>query len=188
MSKWSKGLIVSTFILVLAMAGFLLWKELRSPQAATAGKIGPVVDTGRSILKTEAEWVQKLEEKYLNLKSKLNEKAWAGVAAHYGSDVVVTSKSRSKEFKGGTDIAWNFWKPQFDKAPGKKIVDFKVKKVDIHSVDFHAILNRVLDRLNQVVVFRGVLTTEASPAEDSDFYGMAGHIQSCPDIIFCEIF
>lgn len=188
MSKWLKGMIVVTFVLVLAMAAFLLWTELREPRQAAAVKAEPVVDAGATILKTEAQWVENLEKKYHELKVKLNDKRWAEAIEHYGCDVVLFSRALSKEFKGGREIVEDYWKPQLGKAPAKKNVEFNILKVNVFPANFCAVINGKAVCYNQIVFYQGMLTTEASPAESSDFYGVAGHIQSCPDIILSEVF
>lgn len=188
MNKWLKGMIVATFALVLAVAAFLLWKELSGPRAATAAKAEPVVEAGETILKTEAQWVENLEKKYNELKVKLNDKKWAEAIEHYGCDVVLFSRALSKEFKGGRKIVEDYWKPQLGKAPAKKIVEFNILKVNVFPANFCAVINGEAVCFNQIVFYQGMLTTEASPAESSDFYGVAGHIQSCPDIILSEVY
>lgn len=189
MSKWLKGMIVWTFILVLAMAAFLVWKEIRG-RASDDGSTPELFDPENPPLRKNPEqWKEVLNKRFGDLQAHLNADGkgrWEKIRDFYGKDVVLHSKKDDTLFYGGKDISFKFWKNQFERTPELKIVGFEVKDVTVYDVNFPVKLLGKWDRLNQVAFFRGILTKAASPAESGDFYGVAGHIQSCPDIVFNE--
>ncbi len=188
MNKGTRVLVVLTFLLVLAMAGFLLWQNLKGPTSAVKETAEPGIERVTSLEKTEGQWVMSLEAKYQELAGLLNDKKWDKVAAFYGEDVVLESKGTNEVFHGGGKIADEFWKKMFENNPKLKVVGFKIEIERIFLVNFPACLLGRAERVNQCVIYRGKYITTASPEVSRDFMGVAGHIQSCPDIILGEIY
>ncbi len=197
MNKWFKGLTIAAFVLAV-LAVMLVF--LRGPDFKGAGTrkmrhgsrcgqhVPPVVQGSGILLKDENKWMVVIKKHYDDLTALLQKQNWDGIAALYGSDAILNSAERARQFKGGTDIAFNFWKSWQEKKRRVKIVGFDIDEIKIFYVDFPVQFNGYSDRFNQLVHIRGKFNTEASPASAWPFEAMGGHIQSCPDFILSENF
>lgn len=182
MSKGMGGLVV--FLIAAALIA-------AAPQASKAPEreeAAPAVMGARVLCKTADQWDAVLEKHYQILAALLEKKDWGGIAELYGPDAVLHSAEAGTRFKGGHEIAFHYWQKMHGLKRWTKIVGFEIEVKKIIPVDIPVCFRGGGERFNQLVLFRGVFKTEASPESSMPFEGLAGHIQSCPDILLSEMF
>lgn len=155
---------------------------------AAVGTVAPSVMGGRVLYKDAKQWHAALEKHYQILAALLAEKDWGGIAELYGPDAVLHSAEAGTRFKGGHEIAFHYWQVMLGLKRWTKVVGFEIEVMKIIPVDIPVCFRGGGERFNQLVLFRGVFKTEASPESSMSFEGLAGHIQSCPDILLSETY
>ncbi|MBM3297163.1 MAG: hypothetical protein FJY83_06135 [Candidatus Aminicenantes bacterium] len=179
--------VVVTLFLVLVGVGILVWRELAVTNPEQGASVAPDASGKGPTYLTPEEWEKRLKEKYAKLKSLLNEKRWDDVGELYGEKALVEDKITGKKFPAKREIAYDFWKNRMEGKANKTVVDFEIRDLVIYPANIPTSHQGYPLKINQIVFYKGKLKTQASPTAESEFEGIAGHIESCPDIILCEI-
>jgi len=179
---------------VYLLAAALIAAACQASKAPAAGvepereKAAPAVMGARILCKNADQWDAVLEKHYHILAALLEKKDWGGIAELYGPDAVLHSAESGTRFKSGHEIAFHYWQKMHGLKRWTKVVGFEIEVLKIIPVDIPVCFRGGGESFNQLVLFRGVFKTEASPESSMPFEGLAGHIQSCPDILLSEMF